>query len=163
MTGTDLTLTRIRPASTTWRSLLDADNPDLSVFHAAGGKLLMYFRWADTAMPPQMGVDYYEKVLATNSIGTTQFMRLFMVPGMFHCRGGSGTDRFDAMTPLIDWVETGSAPEKINATRVDAGKVARTRPLCPYPQVARYTGAGSPDEAAGQTFGRRSAAETRGC
>jgi Tannase and feruloyl esterase len=130
------------------RSLLDADNPDLSAFRGAGGKLLMYFGWADTALPPQMGVDYYEKVLATNGAGTTQFMRLFMVPGMFHCRGGIGTDRFDAMTPLIDWVETGAAPEKINAARVDAGKVVRTRPLCPYPQVARYAGSGSPDEAA---------------
>ena len=108
----------------------------------------MYFGWADTALPPQMGVDYYEKVLATNGVGTTQFMRLFMVPGMFHCRGGIGTDRFDAMTPLIDWVETGAAPEKIHAARVDTATIVRTRPLCPYPQVAGYTGAGSPDEAA---------------
>jgi hypothetical protein len=77
-------------------------------------------------------------------------MRLFMVPRMFHCGGGSGTGRCDAMTPLIDWVETGSAPEKTKPTRVDTGKVVRTRPLCPYPQVARYTGAGSPDEAAGK-------------
>jgi hypothetical protein len=130
------------------RSLLDADDPHLSVFHGAGGKLLMYFGWADTALPPQMGVDYYEKVLATNGTATPEFMRLFMVPGMFHCRGGIGTDRFDAMTALIDWVETGSAPDKINAARVDAGRVVRTRPLCPYPQVARHTGSGSADEAA---------------
>jgi hypothetical protein len=129
------------------RRLLDADNPDLSAFRSAGGKLLMYFGWADTALPPTMGTDYYEKVLATNGAGTTNFVRLFMVPGMFHCRGGIGTDRFDAMTVLINWVEAGSAPDVIEAARVEGGNIVRTRPLCPYPQVARYTGSGSLDEA----------------
>ena len=67
-----------------------------------------------------------------------------MVPGMFHCRGGVGTDRLDAMTALINWVENGVAPASITASQVDKGKLVRTRPLCPYPQVARYCGLGQP-------------------
>src|SRR5262249_56252996 len=80
--------------------------------------------------------------------GARGFLRLFMVAGMFHCRGGVGTDRFDAMTTLINWVEGGTAPESIPAARVDGEQVKRTRPLCPYPRVARYKGSGSVDEAA---------------
>jgi Tannase and feruloyl esterase len=129
------------------RRLLDAANPDLSSFRSRGGKLLMYFGWADTALPPMMGVDYYEKAVAMNGPDTPDFFRLFMVPGMFHCRGGIGTDQFDAMTALINWVENGAAPATLAAARVEQGKVVRTRPLCPYPQVARYSGSGSIDEA----------------
>jgi Tannase and feruloyl esterase len=81
-------------------------------------------------------------------VDTPDFFRLFMVPGMFHCHGGVGTDRFDAMTALIDWVERGEPPAMLMAARVDHGRVARTRPLCPYPQVARYLGSGSTDQAA---------------
>jgi hypothetical protein len=130
------------------RALLDATNPDLSAFRRRGGKLLMYFGWADTALPPGMAIDYYEKALARNGPRTTDFFRLFMVPGMFHCRGGVGTDSFDAMTALINWVEGGRAPETILASQVEAGRTVRTRPLCPYPQVARYRGTGSVDDAA---------------
>jgi feruloyl esterase len=75
-----------------------------------------------------------------------------MVPGMFHCRGGVGTDRLDAMTALVNWVENGAAPASITATQMDASqkggdKLVRSRPLCPYPQVARYAGSGSQDDA----------------
>ena len=83
----------------------------------------MYFGWADTALPPLVGVDYYEKALATNGPGTPDFFRLFMVPGMFHCRGGIGPYRFDAMTALINWVENGAAPATLAAAQVDEGKV----------------------------------------
>jgi len=79
---------------------------------------------------------------------TSNFYRLFMVPGMFHCRGGFGPDRFDAMTPLISWIETGRAPESIQARQIAGSQVVRARPLCPYPQVAKYSGAGNLDEAA---------------
>jgi Tannase and feruloyl esterase len=111
----------------------------------------MYFGWADTALTPYMAVDYYEKALAVNGPETKDFFRLFMVPGMFHCRGGVGPDRFDAMTALIDWVERGVAPASLTASRVENGAVVRTRPLCPYPQVARHGGAGSIDAAASFT------------
>jgi len=130
------------------RALLDARDPDLSEFKSRGGKILMYFGWADTALSPLMGIDYYEKVTARTGPTTRDFYRLFMVPGMFHCRGGFGTDRFDAMTPLVNWVEGGAAPQRIPASLMEDGKTVRTRPLCPYPEVARYTGSGSVDDAA---------------
>src|SRR5216684_1018315 len=130
------------------RVLLNATDPNLGPFRSRGGKLLMYFGWADTALPPLMGVDYYMKAVAANGLGTPDFFRLFMVPGMFHCRGGVGPDRLDAMTALINWVENGTPPASITAAQVDKGKLLRTRPLCPYPQVARYSGSGSADDAA---------------
>ena len=77
-----------------------------------------------------------------------KFYRLFMVPGMAHCAGGVGPDRNDAVTAVIDWVEKGKAPDELIASKVTEGKVVRTRPLCPYPQVARYKGQGSIDDAA---------------
>src|ERR1700682_1832607 len=82
------------------RALLNATDPNLGPFRRRGGKLLMYFGWADTALPPLMGIDYYMKAVAANGLGTPDFFRLFMVPGMFHCRGGVGPDRLDAMTAL---------------------------------------------------------------
>ena len=130
------------------RALLNATNPDLKPFRARGGKLLMYFGWADTALPPMMGIDYYLKAVAYNGAHTPEFFRLFMAPGMFHCRGGVGPDQFDAMTALINWVENGVAPATLPAAQLDGGKVVRTRPLCPYPLVARHSGSGSPDDAA---------------
>jgi hypothetical protein len=77
-----------------------------------------------------------------------EFARLFLVPGMFHCGGGIGTSTFDAMTPLIQWVESNKAPAELAASRVVDGKVVRTRPVCAYPEVARYKGGGSIDDAA---------------
>jgi hypothetical protein len=130
------------------RTLLNATDPNLGPFRRRGGKLLMYFGWADTALPPLMGIDYYMKAVAANGLGTPDFFRLFMVPGMFHCRGGVGPDRLDAMTALINWVENGTAPASITAAQVDKGRLVRSRRLCPYPQVARHTGSGSPDDAA---------------
>jgi feruloyl esterase len=127
--------------------ILDAKNPDLTRFKTRGGKIVMYFGWADTALNPLMGVDYYEKVSERFGPSTTDFFRLFMVPGMAHCRGGVGTDQCDFLTALIEWVEKGVAPNQIGASQSRDGKVVRTRPLCPYPQVAKYKGAGTPDDA----------------
>jgi feruloyl esterase len=70
---------------------------------------------------------------------------------MFHCGGGVGTSTFDVATPLLRWAESGDAPNTIAASRVSGGKVVRTRPLCPYPQVAGYKGTGSIDDAANFT------------
>jgi feruloyl esterase len=78
---------------------------------------------------------------------TQQFIRLFLLPGVGHCRGGTGPDTFDGMSPLVEWVEHGVPPERIIAAQMVAGKVVRTRPLAPYPQVARWTGQGSIDDA----------------
>jgi feruloyl esterase len=129
-------------------TLLNATDPDLGRFRSRGGRILMYYGWADPALNPLMGVHYYERVRQTMGEGTSEFFRLFMMPGVFHCTGGVGPDRADMASILVRWAEGGAAPDRIVASRVEAGKVTRTRPLCPYPQVARYTGKGSIDEAA---------------
>jgi Tannase and feruloyl esterase len=138
------------------RALLDATDPDLSRFKARGGKIVSYYGWADPALNPLMGVGYYESV--SKKMGATDdFYRLFMVPGMYHCGGGIGTSTFDALTPLVEWVEKGTAPASIVGSKVADGKVVRTRPLCPYPQVAIYKGSGSVDEAASFACGAQRA------
>jgi feruloyl esterase len=128
--------------------ILDATDPDLSRFEQRGGKILMYFGWADPALNPLMGVEYYEQVSERMGAATGGFFRLFMVPGMFHCGGGVGADTFDKLGLLASWVEHGTAPDAIPASQVVGGKVVRTRPLCAYPEVARYKGSGSIDDAA---------------
>jgi hypothetical protein len=131
-----------------WSKLADAKDPDLAKFRKHGGKLLMTYGWADPILQPMAGVNYYEQALAKNGPDATQFVRLFMAPGMGHCGGGIGPDRHDGMTAMIDWVEKGQAPDTMIASRVVDGQVVRTRPLCVYPKVARYAGQGSIDDAA---------------
>jgi feruloyl esterase len=131
-----------------WSKEADAKNPDLSKFNKRGGKLLMTYGWADPILQPLAGVHYYEQASAKNGPVTQDFFRLFMVPGMSHCAGGIGADRHDPMTAMIDWVEKGKAPQSMIASRVVDNQTVRTRPLCPYPQVARYSGQGSIDDAA---------------
>ena len=129
---------------------LAAVEKDLTPFKKRGGKLLSYTGWLDPVVPPQDTVAYYEGVTKTmgGPAATRDFYRLFMAPGMGHCAGGPGPNQFDALGALEQWVEKGVAPDTMVATHRTAGKVDRTRPLCPYPQVARYTGTGSVDEAA---------------
>jgi feruloyl esterase len=131
-----------------WSTQADAKNPDLSSFRKHGGKLLITYGWADSILQPMMGVNYFEQAVAKNGPDTTGFFRLFMAPGMAHCGGGIGPDRHDSMTAIIDWVEAGKPPASMMASRVVNAQVVRTRPLCPYPQVARYSGQGSIDDAA---------------
>ena len=131
-----------------WGKLANATNPDLAAFRKSGGKLIMTYGWADTVLQPMMGVNYYEAVVKANGRNTTDFARLFMAPGMAHCGGGVGPDRHDAVTAVIDWVEKDKAPDQLIVSKVTNGAVTRTRPLCPYPQEARYTGSGSIDDAA---------------
>ncbi len=136
---------------------LDANDPDLRPLRDAGGKLLLYHGWSDADISPLGTIDYYDDVVRTVAGGddastalseAQEFVRLFMVPGMGHCRGGPGPDTFDALSALEAWVEEGRAPERIVASKVEGGEVVRTRPLCPYPQVAQWSGAGSTDDAA---------------
>jgi feruloyl esterase len=133
------------------RRILDATDTDLSRFQGRGGKLLMYFGWADPALNPMMGVEYYEAVTERMGAHTKDFFRLFMAPGMYHCGGGPGPNVFDTLGPLSEWVERGKAPDTLEASKAEQGKVVRTRPLCPYPQTAKYKGSGSTDEAANFT------------
>jgi hypothetical protein len=156
----DMDITRFDPRRDLPRTLamsriMDATDPDLSAFRARGGKMILYHGWADTGVNPFMTVRYYEKVQATMGADVDRFFRLFMVPGMFHCRGGLNVDRFDAISTIIAWVERGEAPQRMVGSRIDGAKVVRTRPLCPYPQVARYQGTGSTDEARNFSCERR--------
>ena len=124
--------------------------PDLSAFHTLGHKLIVYHGWADPGISPLFTLDYYAKVYAASGglQKTRDWFRVFMVPGMRHCRGGDSPNNFDFMPSLIAWLERGVAPEQIVATQMKNGKVVRTRPLVPYPQVVRYTGKGDANVAA---------------
>jgi len=126
-----------------WSRLADAQDTDLSEFRAQGGKVIMTYGWSDQILQPMMGVDYYERALAANGPDAKDFIRLFMLPGMTHCAGGLGPDQNDAVTAVIDWVEAGAAPDRLEARKIINGEVTRSRPLCPYPELARYDGSGS--------------------
>jgi feruloyl esterase len=121
---------------------------DLSAFKAHGGKLLLYHGWADPGIPPGHTVSYYKTVLDTMGGKQDDWLRLFMEPGMAHCRGGAGPDQFNKMGVIERWREAGEAPGAILASRVTNGTIDMTRPLCPYPQVAVYKGVGSTNDAA---------------
>ncbi len=145
---------------------LNSTDPDLTRFRKRGGKLIMYHGWSDAAIPASNAIDYYESAVSkAGAKEAGQFLRLYMVPGMQHCGGGPGPNSFGQGTvahadPLHDidaalehWVEDGVAPEHIIATKYKTGAdpasgVLRTRPLCPYPQVARWKGSGGTDDAA---------------
>jgi len=146
--------------------VLNATDPNLNAFSARGGKLILYHGWNDAALPPMNTINYFQSVVAR--LGQRQangFMRLYMAPGMQHCAGGPGPDNFgqivtraqsdpqhDLTLALERWVEQGVAPEAVIATKrqgaTPEAPALRTRPLCPYPQVARFKGSGSTDEAA---------------
>lgn len=151
--------------------VIATDNPDLSAFKARGGKLISYHGWNDNLIMPQGTVRYFDAL--QNKLGgaaaVSSFAKLFMVPGMGHCSGGAGPNQFgqgasgtsavvpadadhDVFQAIMKWVEQGVAPEKIIATKFtddDTAKpVQRTRPLCPYPTLAKYKGSGSTDDAA---------------
>ena len=128
---------------------MDANDPDLRPFLAPGGKLLLYHGWADPLIVPGNTVNYYEAALAKmDSVKNARdSVRLFMVPGMLHCRGGDGPDDFDTLAAIEQWREKGKAPDQLVASHMTNGAVDRTRPLCPYPQVATYKGSGSTDQA----------------
>ena len=128
-------------------SFLNATSPNLEAFRDRNGKLILWHGWADTALPAQATVDYYEKVLAHDP-RAGNYCRLFMVPGCLHCGGGPGAAEVDWLSVIADWVERGQAPERVVAARHNQGKLVLTRPLLPYPQSAVYSGSGDPNDAA---------------
>jgi Tannase and feruloyl esterase len=151
---------------------LNATDPDLSRFRAHGGKLILYHGWSDAAIAAPNTINYYQSVVSKMGSGETAgFVRLFMVPGMQHCGGGSGPNSFGQFGPAMGdadhdveaalerWVEQGTAPERIIATKHKndqdpTSDVVRTRPLCMYPAEARYKGSGSTDDAANFSCGK---------
>ncbi len=134
----------------TMTEILSPLDPDLRPFKSNGGKLLLYHGWADPAISAYGTLSYFEK--ARDIVGGQEqvdaFARLYLVPGMHHCSGGPGPNQFDMLTPLENWVEKGIPPAQVIARSRVEGRLDRTRPLCPHPQVARYVGSGSIEEAA---------------
>jgi hypothetical protein len=128
--------------------LINADSTDLVPFRKRGGKLILYTGMSDPVFSADDLIGYYVR-LANSSGGiesTHSFARLFRIPGMNHCAGGAALDTFDDLTAIQDWVEEGVAPKQLTATgRAFPG---RSRPLCPYPQISKYNGKGSTDDAA---------------
>jgi hypothetical protein len=147
-------------------ALFNSNSTDLTAFKTRGGKLIQFHGWQDPAVPPLISIEFFEAVqkrMAPNGGDTGDFYRLFVVPGMSHCGGGLGATDFGAAMPapiadashdivlsLDRWVEEGVAPEKLIATGTvpdDPAKTKMTRPLCPYPQEAQYTGTGDANDA----------------
>jgi feruloyl esterase len=144
-------------------SLYSALNPDLRRFRARGGKLIIYQGWDDVEVTPINTIDYFETMEATmgGRDATRKFARLFMLPGVAHCRRGPGADTVDWLTALEAWVENGQAPDRVVAHHqvveqgylglprprfpLEPAAVDWARPLFPYPAVARFSGKGDPD------------------
>lgn len=141
----------------TMAQVLNAADPDLEPLKERGGKLIQYHGFSDPDIAPRNSINYFLSAVGAqaeitgpkNALAETQdFYRLFMVPGMNHCGGGPGANTFDMLTALENWVEHGQAPERVIASHSTNGVVDFTRPLCPYPQVALWTGTGSSTDAA---------------
>jgi hypothetical protein len=157
--GTDLGDT-LAASDTKMAGTLNSTDANLKPFQARGGKLIVYHGWSDAAIPPVNAIAYYESVgKALGEDNIHSFLRLYMLPGMQHCAGGPGPNSFgqfgvlkagdaqhDIFTALVDWVEKGSAPSAIVATKYtsdnSAEPVEMTRPICPYPLAAQYDGRG---------------------
>ncbi len=128
--------------------LIASNNFDLRPFFGRGGKLLMWHGWSDPQVPAENSVIYFTNVVKTVGAPAADSLALFMMPGVLHCGGGPGPDTFDQMGAMTKWVESGQKPVSLEASRERDGKVDRTRPLCPYPQIAKYAGSGDTNSAA---------------
>jgi feruloyl esterase len=142
-------------------SIVNALEPNVKPFIDRGGKLIQYHGWSDPQISPANSTQYYARAVEASG-GAAKVRgsyRLFLAPGMGHCAGGEGPNTFDMVSALEQWVEAGNAPDQIQASHASGGRVDRTRPLCPYPQVAVYKGSGSIDEATSFACGQESSAQ----
>lgn len=128
-------------------AVVSATNPDLSAFRARGGKLLLAHGWSDPALNARSTIEYFNAV-QTRTPQASSFTRLFMMPGVLHCAGGSGCDEVEWAGVIRRWVEQGEAPSRIVASKRRGTQVVRTHPLCAYPMTARYNATGSTNDAA---------------
>jgi feruloyl esterase len=135
----DFDLDRDMPRIDKAAGFVDAVDPDLRAFEANGGKLLLYHGWGDAGITPLNTIEYYESVRAEMGPEQGDWLRLFMVPGMGHCGGGPGPNTFDTISALEQWREEGEAPDMIMGRNPQSGL---ERPLCPFPEAARYDGSG---------------------
>lgn len=142
---------------------LRADKVTIAPFIARGGKAIIYQGWADPSVIAGPTVDFYRRLEAAQggAAKLSQSVKLMMVPGMYHCRGGPGVDQFggsgqintpgdasrDILWAVIDWVEKGQAPQKLTGARIVDGKPVFTRAICPFPKSARYDGKGEDADA----------------
>jgi hypothetical protein len=132
--------------------IINATITDLTAVKARGGKVLHYHGWSDPGVSPLMSINYHQAAMKNmGAKETDDFYRLFLVPGMGHCQGGPGCGNVDWLAPVVNWVEKGIAPTALTGAHVESGKTTRTRPICAYPNEARYKGSGSIDEAANFT------------
>ena len=125
---------------------LNATSADLNGLKKSGGKLLLWHGWSDAALTAYASINYFEEA-ETRDASVRDYFRFYLMPGVFHCAGGPGPDRVDWLDALEQWVEQGNAPSDLVATKVEDGRVAKTRPLCVYPERAEYRG-GDPNQAA---------------
>ncbi len=135
-------------------AVIGTDNPDLGSFRDRRGKAILWHGWADQLISAEGTIDYYKRVQQRmgGAKKTAEFARLFLAPGVAHCGGGEGPNPYGQLDALLSWVEDGKAPETLTAARRDTtGTITRSRPLCQYPLVAKYKGAGSTDHAANFT------------
>lgn len=154
----------VKAADDKTAKILNSTNPNLKKFGAHGGKLVIYQGWDDAVIPPMNTIDYYTRVLASAGSNGEDIVRLYMVPGLQHCDGGSGASEFgqhnlnydpatNIFSSLERWVETGVKPGSIEARQHKnpddgASEVLMTRPICPYPQLSSYKGVGDTKNAA---------------
>jgi feruloyl esterase len=132
-------------------AVIGTDNPDLAAFRDSGGKAIVWHGWADQLITPEGTIDYYTRVQERmgGAKKTSEFVRLFLAPGVGHCGGGAGPSPYGQLDAVRVWVEDGKAPETLTAARRDqAGAITRSRPLCQYPSVAKFKGNGSTEDAA---------------
>ena len=127
---------------------IEASDPHLAKFKARGGKLLLYHGWADPGPAPANTIHYLNEVTRTLGGKQDDWLRLFLLPGVGHCGGGPGADQADFVGAIERWRESGTAPDQIPAAHVTGNRVDMTRPICAYPSVAQYKGAGSTNDAA---------------